>query len=70
MSLSVVVGILTGIIEELFCCLLLSHNFDGERRKLPKVECSHFSKTKTQCVELKLRWPFCVHTGTCPEIYF
>ena len=46
MSLSVVVGILTGIIEELFCCLLLSHNFDGDRRKLPKVECSHFSKTK------------------------
>ena len=23
-----------------------------------------------QCVELKLRWQFCVHTITCPEIYF
>ena len=24
----------------------------------------------TQCVELQLRWQFCVHTSTCPEIYF
>ena len=23
-----------------------------------------------QCVELKLRWRFCGHTSTCPEIYF
>ena len=23
-----------------------------------------------QCVELKLRWQFCVHTSTCHEIYF
>ena len=23
----------------------------------------------SQCVELKLRWRFCVHTCTCPEIY-
>ena len=23
-----------------------------------------------QCVELKLRWRFCAHTGTCPDIYF
>ena len=23
-----------------------------------------------QCVELKLRWRFCLHTSTCPEIYF
>ena len=23
-----------------------------------------------QCVELKLRWQFCVHTSTCREIYF
>ena len=26
--------------------------------------------TPSQCVELKLRWQFCVHTSTCPEIYF
>ena len=24
----------------------------------------------SQCVELKLRWQFCVHTSTCHEIYF
>jgi hypothetical protein len=24
----------------------------------------------SQCVELKLRWRCCVHTSTCPEIYF
>ena len=24
----------------------------------------------TQCVELELRWQFCVHGSTCPEIYF
>jgi hypothetical protein len=23
-----------------------------------------------QCVEMKLRWRFYVHTSTCPEIYF
>ena len=23
-----------------------------------------------QCVELKLRWQFCVHTRSCHEIYF
>ena len=23
-----------------------------------------------QCVELKIRWWFCVHTSTCTEIYF
>ena len=23
-----------------------------------------------QCVELELRWQFCVHGSTCPEIYF
>ena len=23
-----------------------------------------------QCVELKLGWRFCVHTSTCPDIYF
>ena len=22
-----------------------------------------------QCVELELRWRFCVHSSTCPEIY-
>ena len=27
-------------------------------------------KAKAQCVELKLRWQFCVHTSTCHEIYF
>ena len=26
--------------------------------------------TKSQCVELKLRWQFCVHTSTYHEIYF
>ena len=26
--------------------------------------------TKAQCVELELRWQFCVHGSTCPEIYF
>ena len=25
--------------------------------------------TLAQCVELKLRWRFCLHTSTCPEIY-
>ena len=25
---------------------------------------------RAQCVELKLRWHFCVHTSTYPEIYF
>ena len=24
----------------------------------------------SQCVELELRWQFCVHGSTCPEIYF
>ena len=23
-----------------------------------------------QCVELELRWQFCVHGSICPEIYF
>ena len=23
-----------------------------------------------QCVELELRWQFCVHGSTCPEIHF
>ena len=27
-------------------------------------------KPVSQCVELKLRWRFCVFTSTCPEIYF
>ena len=26
--------------------------------------------TMAQCVELELRWQFCVHGSTCPEIYF
>ena len=25
--------------------------------------------TWAQCVELELRWRFCVHSSTCPEIY-
>ena len=36
---------------------------DSQERKLAK-------RTSVQCVELKLRWLFCVHTSTCPEIYF
>ena len=25
---------------------------------------------RAQCVELELRWQFCVHGSTCPEIHF
>ena len=29
-----------------------------------------FCRRRGHSVELKLRWWFCVHTSTCPEIYF
>ena len=29
-----------------------------------------FFRGEAQCVELKLRWRFCVHASSCPEIYF
>ena len=31
---------------------------------------AYLKRDMAQCVELKLRWRFCVHTSTCPEIYF
>ena len=35
-----------------------------------KVPGGEISGGGAQCVELKLRWQFCVHTSTWPEIYF
>ena len=41
---------------------------------LPLVEIEFTDMQKTsggaQCVESELRWQFCVHGSTCPEIYF
>ena len=28
------------------------------------------TRPPAQCVELELRWQFCVHSSTCPKIYF
>ena len=47
---------------------------------IPKVKASTGSEVDSvpetdgepgsQCVELELRWQFCVHSSACPEIYF
>ena len=41
--------------------------------KIEKWGIDYFRKGEggggAQCVELELRWQFCVHSSTCPEIY-
>ena len=38
--------------------------------KAGKIAIFRHPNPPTQCVELKLRWRFCVHSSKCPEIYF
>ena len=47
--------------------------FEIKNHGAMKTSKTQYQDSKTswaQCVELELRWQFCVHGSTCPEIYF
>ena len=57
--------------QQVESCWFLNHAKETERVQAEGTTKQAKHKLSTaQCVELALRWQFCVHSSICHEIYF